>query len=626
MGRYHYLLIVVVLSVLAFPSPKAGFIEDGVPVSTVAGIQSHPLIAECPGGGAIIVWLDESVSGGAILAQKIDGLGRFQWPASGVRISASPSMQAEAAIIPDGSGGIFVTWKRYYDIFVQHIDASGTPLWTEDGVPVCMIPGVQDHPDLCQDSSDGIIVCWEDDRDVDPGIYAQRILGNGTPAWIADGIAVDTGDTGYYRPYLCRDGQGGAIIAWEYREIWAQRVRADGTLAWATGGRFLWDNEFNHLMGGIEYDNRFGAIIFWSARTNFEAYTIARQHVDSTGTSRYGQRQFGSTEKPFNFFPCVVVRDDGGFILAYSDGLYGQVRSYDTEGNYLWTSNICGEGEIYSLRAAADCNKGVHLVWVDRDRWKAYTQHIDSLGVRTWAAQGIPLADGSIEQRDVGICADGAGGAIMSWTDYREGYDNPDIYACAIDCFGEPVATFLSGFDIRADGSEVLVSWSLSQIDGDAVFEVNRCSKDEGSFVLLPGQIDHNGMEFSFTDRSCMPGGIYNYRVLYKIDGISSVLFETDEVKVPEADLFLSQNFPNPFNPSTSIIFSLPERQHVRITVHDIKGRLVAVISDCVADAGEKIVNWNGRDTNGNPAASGVYFCRLKAGKETVSRKLVLAR
>ncbi|MBU8923453.1 MAG: T9SS type A sorting domain-containing protein [Bacteroidales bacterium] len=627
MKRYYYLLVVVCMFLLSISSPKAGFIEDGVPICTVPGIQSHSLIAECPGGGAIIVWLDESVTGGAIFAQKIDDFGRFQWPVSDVRVTASTSPQSDAAIIPDGSGGVFVTWQHDDDIYAQHLDAGGTPLWTEDGVPVCVIGGVQSHPDLCPGSDDGIIVCWEDDRSGGEGVYAQRLYGNGMPAWVAGGVALDTGDAGYYRSCICRDGQGGAIIAWEDSEIWAQRVRADGTLAWAAGGHFLWDNEFNHMMRGIEYDNRFGAIIFWEARTNFEAYVVARQHVDSTGTSRYGLKQSSWTEKPFNFFPCIVVRDDGGFILAYYEGLYGRVGSYEKDGGLLWMSNICGEGDIYNLCAATDSKKGVHLIWVDnRDGWKAYTQHIDSLGTRTWSTLGIPLAENSIRQSYPGICPDGVGGAIMAWTDYREGVDNADIYAGAIDCLGEPVATLLSGFDIRADISEVIVSWSLSMIDADAVFEARRCLKDGGSFVPMHGQVECNGMEFSFTDRSCKPGEIYSYRVLYSIDGISSLLFETDEVIIPCADMYLYQNIPNPFNPSTSITFSIPERHHVRITIHDVTGRLVAVVFDAVADAGESLVHWNGRDAGGNHVVSGIYFYRLVAGKNSITKKMTLLR
>ncbi|MBN1826894.1 MAG: T9SS type A sorting domain-containing protein [Candidatus Eisenbacteria bacterium] len=84
---------------------------------------------------------------------------------------------------------------------------------------------------------------------------------------------------------------------------------------------------------------------------------------------------------------------------------------------------------------------------------------------------------------------------------------------------------------------------------------------------------------------------------------------------------------PNPFNPETRVAYELPRRTTVRLTVHDVTGRSVRVlVAGRVEEAGRRIAVWDGRDNAGRPAASGAYFLRLRAGEETLTRKVVLVR
>jgi aminopeptidase N len=83
----------------------------------------------------------------------------------------------------------------------------------------------------------------------------------------------------------------------------------------------------------------------------------------------------------------------------------------------------------------------------------------------------------------------------------------------------------------------------------------------------------------------------------------------------------LSQNYPNPFNPATVISYGLPERSHVRLTVFNLLGQLVAVVDEGTRDAGYYDVRFNG-----STLASGVYLYRLEAGQFVQTRKLVLMK
>ncbi|MEA2062789.1 MAG: FlgD immunoglobulin-like domain containing protein, partial [Gemmatimonadota bacterium] len=91
----------------------------------------------------------------------------------------------------------------------------------------------------------------------------------------------------------------------------------------------------------------------------------------------------------------------------------------------------------------------------------------------------------------------------------------------------------------------------------------------------------------------------------------------------------LEQNSPNPFNPSTTIGFSVPashEIQTVRLFVYDIRGRLVRTLVDGVREPGCYTAYWDGTDAAHRQVASGVYFYRIQAGRFTQTRKMVLLK
>jgi hypothetical protein len=88
----------------------------------------------------------------------------------------------------------------------------------------------------------------------------------------------------------------------------------------------------------------------------------------------------------------------------------------------------------------------------------------------------------------------------------------------------------------------------------------------------------------------------------------------------------LLQNHPNPFNPSTEITFRIPARSDVDLTIYDVEGRRVRTLVDGSLTRGSKRVTWDGRDTQGSVASSGVYFYTLRAGAETITKKMTLLK
>ncbi|MBT4292737.1 T9SS type A sorting domain-containing protein, partial [bacterium] len=88
----------------------------------------------------------------------------------------------------------------------------------------------------------------------------------------------------------------------------------------------------------------------------------------------------------------------------------------------------------------------------------------------------------------------------------------------------------------------------------------------------------------------------------------------------------LGNNYPNPFNPLTTISFTLPERQQVTVAVYAIDGSLVRTLVDGVMDGGSHLVQFDGRDNRGAKIASGAYLYRLKTADKTTVRRMMLVR
>jgi hypothetical protein len=91
-------------------------------------------------------------------------------------------------------------------------------------------------------------------------------------------------------------------------------------------------------------------------------------------------------------------------------------------------------------------------------------------------------------------------------------------------------------------------------------------------------------------------------------------------------DFKLDSPYPNPFNPNTTISFSIPKAQAVKISVYNILGQLVKILLDKEMQAGKHQITWDGRDTKGILVATGIYFLSLEAKDKRLFRKMILAK
>jgi hypothetical protein len=113
--------------------------------------------------------------------------------------------------------------------------------------------------------------------------------------------------------------------------------------------------------------------------------------------------------------------------------------------------------------------------------------------------------------------------------------------------------------------------------------------------------------------------------ILANLDDCESGGTNVAVAEVPSS-LQLHPIHPNPFNPQTTISFSLPRTEGVEIGIYDLTGRRLTVLAHRSFAAGTHALSWNGRDSRGHSMASGTYFVRLVTASEVSTRKVMLIR
>ena len=194
---------------------------------------------------------------------------------------------------------------------------------------------------------------------------------------------------------------------------------------------------------------------------------------------------------------------------------------------------------------------------------------------------------------------------------------------------GSPLPVELSSFSVKVKDGDVTLNWRTETEVSNFGFEIHRAHTSTSLSVtewevlgFVQGHGNSNSpKEYSFIDQS-VSGGKYSYR-LKQID--TDGQFEYS--KVIEVDLGtpgkfeLSQNHPNPFNPTTTIKFSLPQSGNVKLTVYNLLGEQVAELVNEFREAGVHTINFNASDFN-----SGVFIYKLEANSFVLARKMTLIK
>ena len=190
---------------------------------------------------------------------------------------------------------------------------------------------------------------------------------------------------------------------------------------------------------------------------------------------------------------------------------------------------------------------------------------------------------------------------------------------------GMPVVNLVSSTE---DGVEI--GWDASMADDFQYFEVSRASNPDFTDASMYATV-----EPAFFDDAVTVGQTYYYKV-NSIDAngnasdnsnvITTSIVSVDGLELLPTAYGLSQNFPNPFNPTTSIEFALPEASEVTLEIYNLLGQKVRTLVNGSVPAGYINTLWDGMDQNGMEMSSGTYIYRLQTADVTFSKKMVLMK
>jgi hypothetical protein len=611
---------------------------DGVAICTASGDQEYPQVTSDAAGGTVVTWADYRSGNNDIYAQRIDADGNVLWTAGGVAICTVTGPQEYPRITSEDAGGTVITWADYRsgnsDVYVQRIDAGGSVLWTAGGVAISTATGDQLDPYIVSDGAGGAIITWRDYRDGGLDIYVQRIDAGGNVLWTADGVAICTAIGDQYNPRIISDGAGGAVIAWHdnragYPDIYAQRIGAGGDVLWIVNGVAVCTatGEQAHLQ--ITSDGAGGAVIAWYDFRGAE-YDIYAQQISHDGRIGYLPPEIHSV--------LDVPGDEGGWVnIAWDASRYdpyvGEITHYtiwralSTHAAMLMldrgavllgsTGRIASESDGPVVRL--ELLHGQPYYWQLLDSHDAYYLEGYSKIVPT----AFDSSDATSDYHHFQVIAH-TGDPMRFYVSYPDsGYSVDNLSPC---------------MPLGLAGEQVYVPEGLALTwDPNTELDLSNYAVYRGleeDFLPGPGNIIATPCDTTtFDDEWRWDGGFFYKVSAIDIHGNESpfALLGPEDITgedVPETPgaNFLSQNFPNPFNPQTKIVFGIREVSDVSLRVYDASGRLVSVLVEERREAGRYEEIWDGKNVVGRSVTSGIYFYRLNAGAFTETRKMVLLR
>jgi len=304
-------------------------------------VQYSPQTCDDGAGGLFVSYVDYRSSISLISVSHLDPSGDVVGPDSGMIVWWQPGMldQQSAFICPDGQAGCYVAWTGYNpdyseDAYVMRLNADLQRVWnqpvqltdtlaegylsalvanSDDCCMAFLISGASNdrnivaagvcgdgtvawHDTICNaagnqtglvaisDGAAGAYVVWIDLRTPQNGwdLYAQRIAGDGTPDWSANGVPVYTGTANQSDPQITLDSGGNLCVVWEDeqngdRRVYAQRLSLQGTRLWNENGVRV--NSTYTYSPQVAASSRAGIFALWGSYSP----NMFATHLDSTG-------------------------------------------------------------------------------------------------------------------------------------------------------------------------------------------------------------------------------------------------------------------------------------------------------------------------------------------------------
>ena len=339
-----------------------------------------------------------------------------------------------------------------------------------------------------------------------------------------------------------------------------------------------------------------------------------------------GAEIFNVTQ-PQPFSQDIVATETGGAISVNNNGAPYLVNGFNNSGQPAWT--YTASGTAWSLREIPDINN---------DGIK------DIIGLQGFSG-GIFAISGNTGAQ---IWAFGLGssnnGRIVLMDDLNHNGFIDFVLSGPQSLYRIDSKTGSTIWSVPLGSSFVRGVDRLTDVNGDSIPDIAIATQQPGKIMVLSGLNGSTLAEYVFGTTIAERGD--RAAVLSSIDGNLSTEFiggnrqgrimcfsggPNTTVSVPPTpatptQFEVSQNYPNPFNPSTTFKVSLPVQSDLSVAIYDVIGRKVKDLVYERVPAGIHQVMWDGTNSNGSPAASGVYLYRVTAGRHTITRHMLLLK
>ncbi len=671
------------------------------------GEQYGPRIVEASGGSAIVVWSDRrsGFPNEDIFAQRVAGDGTLLWGLSGAEACSAPGLQSNPELCSDGYGGAIAAWDDNRsggsDLFAQRLGLSGESLWTGGGQQLCTtIDYWGGTKSLSANGQGGAVVVWEDHRAgvLDPSIYAQHIAASGQRAWPATGLPVCTMDGSQLHARAATDGAGGAIFCWEDERsvnpgIYARQVTGLSNLNCTVTG-FGWSSpavprdaltpdQYNVVVTPTLEGNTENTYLNWlmgQEGPNPMPFWKGQCWLDDT----FGWEFTAGDSNPPGWLAGInagpnIVRGGRHTLTSLVD--VDQVVPESNEADNVWRgqwvwSPLPLTANVPVLRDAPPERGGLADPNSDGMQFTRFNPAL------AWLVSLAPRATG--DDYDLFVYDDYAGSTsgfsqlraysrlASNATDYVVGHWSGTpmtVYPAAVlfDPAGGGHRFFMDATEANGNANTPPATWLHVPLNPGRAADVWEMLLDAGTSYGWTVVREQGQSELELRIFPPTAGGIYGR---FESAGVSTpvgpdvaqlaytatatgyhpvvVSRTTGDYAVYESAYSLRWNegapvdvpgqiaeifelsfrgaAPNPARERAALWYSVSERTPVRLEIFDLEGRRLRTLVDEPMDAGPHVAAWDCTDAGGVRVGPGIYWARLTAQGRTLAKRMTIVR
>ncbi len=663
--------IMVFLSVTILFAQWSGDSQMNLAINNNTGEQALPKIAYAQNSNVFIGFFSNENSNYNVRLQLLDSAGNPLWQEGGILVSNHQQMSwlTDWDMDVDNAGNAIIVFQDIREnennnVVAYCISQQGEFIWGEDGIMLSHGSSFDVSPKVAVTGSGNIIVAWQSD-DV---VRIQKISPDGDLLFGETGLTIQEENITFSWPQIITFEDDSFILkyfrdsgpAWApIREVYASKYNSNGEIVWNTpitiaGGISAWTQILS-----IEKDEENGFYIAWyEDRDQDNKFEIYIQHLNANGEITFAENgmEICTNTTQNHFQPSLQVF--GSYVIAAWEetdanqnqrGLFAQKISAD--GTLLWGENGLVIIPLSNENLSFISNKKIenNFVVYYSTNPSGTVRHIfamalDENGQTVWNNPITTISDYDSDKIHVTVSPFLDNQSVIAWQDTRN--DSGDIYAQnlmangSIGQNGEEI--ILEYFTADVVNENILITWGTLNEENLAGWNIYRAESenfDNSQKInneIIPAYNQNSGNDYTFTDSDNLVNGVTYYYWLEavwiddntEIFGSISVIYNSVNAQNDNVDMlrYKLTNYPNPFNPTTTISYQLPEQSDVELSIYNLKGEKIITLDKGTKEKGKYSVVWNGLDKNGKKVPSGVYFYRIKAGKFTAAKKMILLK